>query len=70
MGQIYDPLAINDSSSKQTDLLRRRKAENSYVIDIDFGGSTYLRGQLQGLISQGLQFRNCVFTTHGSSGAI
>ena len=70
MGQIYDLLAINDSSSRQMDLLRRRKSDDSYVIDIDWGGHAYLRGQLKGLISSGYQFHNCVFTTHGSPGAI
>ena len=67
--KLYDLLSINDASSRQMRLLSREKSNDSYTINVDEGHAR-LRGEMSILIEQGVQFRNCIFTTHGNEGVI
>jgi hypothetical protein len=66
---VYNLLSIRDTSTPQMRLMARAKSDDSYSLDVDMGQAR-LRGQLLGLIEQGFQFRNCIFTTHGNKGVI
>jgi hypothetical protein len=67
--KVYDLLSINDAASRQMRLVGREETDDSYTVNVDMGQAR-LRGQLLALIDQGLQFRNCIFTTHGGEGVI
>jgi len=66
---VYDLLSINDGSSLRNRVLGRAKSDDSYTISVQ-EGKWGLKAKLIELIEQGMQFRNCIFTTHGNSGVI
>ena len=80
MGKAYTVLLINDTSTPQARWMAREGTADSYSINVDFSGAdehsayypgvAYLAGRMFSLVEQGVTFRKCVFTTHGSSGTV
>ncbi len=66
---VYDLLSINHADNRGDRWTGRAESDDSYTVNVDMGEAR-LRGQLLELIDQGMQFKNCIFTTHGNKGMI